>query len=297
MIEEAFERAKDKKVLFVGENIEDEYVYVEPLYKPSKETILAVHEVGGERFVGGVIAAARHLDGWCQTRAVYQHLPVKKKRYVQTGFNRKLFETYSGHMVSVGRIFRSTLDQAMRDSDIVVVLDFGHGLLGVEEREVLQGAKFLAVNAQSNAGNWGFNPVTKYKTADYVCVDYQEARFAVGDQWGPLEGIIDKICDQMDTDNVIVTEGSRGASWRGGHIPALETHPLDTMGAGDCFMAYTAPLIACGLPLPDAALVGCVAASIKTGIVGHRRSVHWDEVVWQVRNELSARHGKVAAQG
>ena len=32
-------------------------------------------------------------------------------------------------------------------------------------------SKFLAVSSQINAGNEGFNLVTKYKKADYCCVD------------------------------------------------------------------------------------------------------------------------------
>ena len=296
MFEEAFELARGKKVLFIGEAITDEYVYVSPLYRPSKEAILAVAEHSREEFVGGVHAAAAHIRGWCSIIVHAPLRPIRKMRYVQEGFNRKLFEVYSPTRLPAGdgRLNHHVAD-AVSDADIVIVLDFGHGWMTDERVEIVQGAKFLAVNAQSNAGNYGFNLVTKYKTADYVCVDVQEARLCVQDQWGPMDGVIAKICDRMDCDKVIVTEGRNGASWPGGHLPALETHPLDTLGAGDCFMAYTAPLIACGLGLPDAALVGCIAASMKTEIVGHRASVSHTAVLQRVRNELSARANRLIA--
>jgi bifunctional ADP-heptose synthase (sugar kinase/adenylyltransferase) len=281
-IERAFEEARRKNVLFVGEAVTDEYIYVEPLYKPSKETIIAVTEKYSEQFVGGVNAAAHHLDGWIKTRVISQWVPVVKTRYVQEGFNNKLFEIYSHHQVSpMSRRYD------VNEIDIAIVLDFGHGFINNEARDCLYTAPFLAVNAQSNAGNHGFNPVTKYKRADYVCVDYHEARLAVADQWGSLSWIIEKLSEKMQTEKIIVTAGRDGCYWPGGHLPALEGHPVDTIGAGDCFMAYTAPLIACGLSLPDAALVGTVAASLKTAIVGHRISVKHHDVLRLVRHELS----------
>jgi len=292
VIEQTFENARGKKVLFIGEAITDEYVYVSPLFRPSKEAILAVAQHNREEFVGGVHAAAAHIEGWCATTVRSQYFPVRKKRYVQQGFNRKLFEVYS---ISKAHLATRNIKEDIEDADVVIVLDFGHGLMTDYLVELVQRARFLAVNAQANAGNYGFNLVTKYKTADYVCVDVQEARLAVQDQWGPLDGVISKICDRMDCDKVIVTEGRNGASWPGGHLPALETHPVDTLGAGDCFMAYTAPLIACGLSLPEAALVGCVAAGMKTDIIGHKTSVKPDLVMERVRHELSLRDARATA--
>lgn len=296
MIEEVFAKAKGKKVLFVGERIEDQYVYVEPLYKPSKETVIAVHPIREENFDGGVFAAAAHLDGWCNTQVMTQWMSVRKKRFVQEGFNRKLFEVYENHHVHAC-LDSMRLATAVDEADIVIVLDFGHGLIDDATRAVLYEAKFLAVNAQSNAGNQGFNPVTKYRKADYVCVDYHEARLAVGMQWEPLEMVIGRLCERMGTDRVIVTQGRQGASWRGGRTPALEGNPVDTMGAGDCFMSYTAPLIWAGLSLPDAAFVGCVAAAIKTEIVGHKRPVNSDEVMARVSYELRSRNPESIRSG
>jgi sugar/nucleoside kinase (ribokinase family) len=296
MIEDAFAKARGRRVLFVGENIEDEYIYVEPLYKPSKETIIAVHEVSRETFTGGILAAAEHIRGWCQTRVVTQWRPVRKTRFVQAGFNHKLFEVYADHAVQ-SLLNGDELNEAVKASDIVIVMDFGHGLIDDSIREILYGAKFLAVSAQTNAGNHGFNPVTKYRHADYICVDYQEARLAVGDQWGALETVIERLCERMGTGRLIVTEGRRGASWRGGRCPALESHPVDTIGAGDCFMAYTAPLVATGLALADVALVGCIAAGMKTEIVGHRKSVNPETVLEAVRRHSDMANRRAVTQG
>jgi sugar/nucleoside kinase (ribokinase family) len=66
------------------------------------------------------------------------------------------------------------------------------------------------------------------------------------------------------------------------HVPAFALNGIDTMGAGDAFLAVTAPLIAAGLDLEAAAMVGNVAGAIKVGIIGHRRHVSRDELLQSV---------------
>lgn len=291
-IEEAFKAAKSLNVVFVGETIIDEYVYVEPLSKPSKELVLATAEKGSERFQGGIEAAAAHASKLCKVKVVSQPslAPLRKRRYVEQGFTRKLFEVYSKDKLTLSPVQRSEflakLTQAVAAADVVVVLDFGHGLLDSECRSILRDAKFLAVNSQSNAGNQGFNSVTKYRHADYVCVDIPELRLASQLQHGPIEDGLHLLSNLMGTDNIIVTAGREGAVWKGGTVPVLATKPVDTMGAGDCFLAFTAPLIATGLGVEEAAFVGTVAAGLKTEIVGHRQAVDSDVVLATVRSLL-----------
>ena len=47
----------------------------------------------------------------------------------------------------------------------------------------------------------------------------------------------------------------------------------------DAFLACTAPLVAAGLPLEQAAFVGNVAGGLKTGILGHREHVTRQDLV------------------
>jgi sugar/nucleoside kinase (ribokinase family) len=179
------------------------------------------------------------------------------------------------------------LQEAVKSSDVVVVLDFGHGLIANAEREMLASSRFLAVNAQTNTGNFGFNPVTKYIRADYVCVDEPEARLATGMRADPLPDVVRTLADNMHCQSMIVTNGRSGC-WscqrhdHPRHVPAFAHNGIDTMGAGDAFLAATAPLIAAGLDAESAALVGNVAGAIKVGIIGHRRHVGRDELVQSV---------------
>src|SRR6266700_3420126 len=254
-IVDAFEKADKLTIAFVGETIIDEYRYVQALGKPSKEPCLATVEIHSEWFKGGVAAAGLHGE-WPKTKTITSEQKIYKTRYVDTAFFRKLFEVYSVQRLSFtpqGRkeIYLS-LDEAIKTSDVVVVFDFGHGLIDKLARDMLENAKFLAINAQSNAGNYGFNPVTKYKHADLICVDDPEARLALKDQFGKAEVMITQIA-QFPGERAIITHGSQPTLTYDGtkvsRVPVFSSHGIDTMGAGDAFLAVTAPLVAVGLEL------------------------------------------------
>lgn len=292
-IEEAFEKAKSLKVAFVGETIIDEYVYGTPLSKPSKEFVLAMARHSNEEFCGGIFAASAHISDLCETRVVSQpqRAWVTKTRFVEQGFNRKLFEVYSPAQVVLSDKerdeFNRRVDIAMEWADVAIVIDFGHGLIDPQAREnLVEKSKFLALNAQTNAGNQGFNPVTKYIAADYICVDLPEAKLAAQDADAKPKDLIEFLASKMGTEQVIVTHGREGAYWSGGNVPAMSVKPVDTMGAGDCFLAFTACLIASGLGIEEAAFVGNVAGSMKTEIVGHRDRVKSDVLMQTVRSML-----------
>lgn len=307
------DRAKPLRVLMVGDTIIDEYEYVEALGKSAKEQIIATRSKGKEMFAGGVIATANHVADFCAEveivtsfgglddlgdfvrSAVKPNVRItacrrdgapttRKTRFVDTGYTRKLFEVYS---------FDDTLPDTKLESDVnglvaaragavdlVIVTDFGHGLITPGTIRVLQGkARFLAVNAQTNAGNHGYNLITKYPRADYICIDGTEARLAVSDKFGDL-GVIasESLPARVDCKRLIVTGGIHGCvtydAAVGVHrIPAFTRTVVDTVGAGDAFLAVTAPLVAIGGDMEQIGFVGNAAGALKVGIVGHRNSV------------------------
>lgn len=296
-IREALDKAKDLKVLFVGEPIIDEYRYVRTLNKSSKEPLVATVYDHQEEFHGGVWAASYNAKAISPSSSIIPcgDTVITKTRYVSADYNRKLFEVYSRDHVDLDEEDRSEFHGDLKDhvasADVVVAIDFGHGLINNATRAILQKAKFLAVNAQSNSANYGFNPVTKWLKANYVCVDAVEARLAVQDQTGSIEGVIKDLADSMECRQFIVTHGYHGtitldANFVSRQVPVFATEVVDTIGAGDAFLAVTAPLIAVGLELEAAAIVGNVAGAIKVGIVGHRRSIQRDELVGTVESLL-----------
>jgi len=220
---------------------------------------------------------------------------------VDADFNRKLFEVYSDRLIALHPVLRTKfemdLERELARADVVVVTDFGHGLFGPTPRSVVEtcGA-FLAINAQSNAGNFGFNPITNWKRADFICIDDPEARLAAGMREEPINEVVVKLASHgFRCDRVLVTHGKQGSYYWDfsdniepidGISPALASGGIDTIGAGDAVMAVTAPLIAVGLDMESAALVGNVVGALKIGIVGHRRHVGRDEIMGKLEEVL-----------
>lgn len=291
----AFDKADKLKIAFIGETIIDEYRYVSPLGKPAKECIIATVETREkEAFEGGVIAASKQAE-WLNTNVITSCQAMRKTRYIDPAYTRKLFEVYSDREIELNPGQRSRLqceiEEAIHEHDVVVVLDFGHGLLGGAERSMLMGGDvFLAVNAQTNTGNYGYNPITKYTKAEYACIDEPEARLATGLQIDPLFHVMGALKADRSYDDIIITNGRLGSfvstQTMPRQVPAFLINGIDTMGAGDAFLAATAPLIAAGLPAEAAALVGNVAGGLKVGIVGHRAHVTRQDLIATIETLL-----------
>jgi bifunctional ADP-heptose synthase (sugar kinase/adenylyltransferase) len=255
-------------VLVVGDGIVDEYVYVRAQGKSPKENIISNAIVSSERFNGGVWAAAAHVKTLCgRVRVSTGGNCVLKRRYVEQSYIRKLFETHESE---------KTPQEVIPDPagfDLCIVADFGHGCLTPELIERLAASKtFLAVNAQTNSANHGFNLITKYPRADYVVLDELEARLAAHDRDGPIEGVIER----LGFKRIVVTLGHNGAIGYDGafHRAKVQTQKVvDTMGAGDAFFCVTAPFAAAGADMPTLLAIGNAAGAIKCGVVGHRSAV------------------------
>lgn len=267
---ELIESVRDFKVLFVGHKIIDEYHYVTSLGKSPKEHLISVRFDRKEIFDGGVMAAANHVRDFCAIVDIYPVGPgVRKVRYVDPLYTRKLFEVhFKGHDLT-GRPWSD-------DYDALVITDFGHGKMP----DAFPGSKFLAVNAQTNSANVGYNLITKYDHADYIVIDEPEARLAAADRDSPIEDVILKLAKGR-CNKFVVTHGAYGAIGYDGsfhHAPAYTDRIVDTMGAGDAFFAITAPMAKHG-SMQDLLQIGNAAGALKTQIVGHRESVTKEKLV------------------
>jgi len=284
---ELIESIRDYRVLFVGDNIQDEYHYVIPLGKSPKEYLIPVKYESSEIFPGGVHAAANHLRTFCkQVDVLTNPNPIRKVRMVQKGVEReyikKLFEIhYQDELWNNGHI-----DDGY---DVVIVTDFGHGWVTREMIEKLTKAPFLAVCTQTNASNIGFNLITKYPKADYIVIDEPEARLADHNKDGAIENVMDALskgrCSKM-----IVTHGKHGAYGYQNRwffkCEALSEHVLDTLGAGDAFFSITAPMAKTG-DVRDLLLIGNAAGALKCGIIGNREPVTKEHLIEFLKTHVS----------
>ena len=267
---ELLARAAQKRVLFVGEKIIDVYHYVRPLGRPTKDAIVSVELIESEQFEGGLIAAKNHAENFCHVSWQAGGRILQKERYIEQSHLHKLFECYRDH----GEASRPLPDFSAYDC--VVVCDYGHGMADDKFIKALGSAKYLAINVQTNSGNYGFNLATKYSRANYLCVDEPEARLATQNRSGPIERCLEPLSDMLVAEKVVITLGKNGAVGicRGEIVrcKAFTDRIVDTMGAGDAFFAVSA-IVANEAPMENLLRIGNAAGAVKSGIVGHRASV------------------------
>jgi bifunctional ADP-heptose synthase (sugar kinase/adenylyltransferase) len=303
----------DVKVLVIGDIIIDEYHYCSGIGKSQKDNIIATKFLNEEIFAGGVLAAANHIAGFCRditllscigakndySDFIRSHLKanvkakfftrddsntVVKRRFIDPSFMNKLFELCyledSAQLpVSLEDKIYSYLDANLKKFDMVLVADFGHGLITPRIVKILcRKSKFLAVNVQTNSANMGFNLITKFERADYICIDEPELRLACHDRLSDLETLIARVSRLLKCGRIIITRGHRGSmvySKDEGFvsIPVFSTQVVDRIGAGDAYFSITSPCVFKNAPMNAVGFIGNAVGAAKVLIVGNRSPV------------------------
>lgn len=266
------ESVASDRVLFCGESIIDVYEYVSPLGKASKDLVLSVESVKKESFEGGIQAAVNHASSFVGMIDVWSDRSITKRRFVEGSYFRKVgIQVYDPPELN-----HAAIPSELASYHAVCVIDYGHGMMAQQYSERLEDeAAYLAVNVQTNSGNYGYNLATKYERCDYLVVDESEARLATQNQSGDIEKSLAEL--SYLSPKVIITLGRKGAiGWSttdGVKTCASFTESVvDTIGAGDAFFAVTAPMSRTG-SIQDLMLIGNAAGGLKAQTLGHSKPV------------------------
>lgn len=299
------------KVLVVGETILDQYTYCQPLGKTAKESIVATKFDSEELFAGGAVATANHLAGFCSAVTLltgvgpdrseekflrdkikpnirlaavrHQDRPtVRKQRFIEQESLRKMFEVQFLDDTPIAgkteKAFAALLERELPRHDLVIVNDFGHGVLTPRLRALINtSGRFLALNTQSNAANHGYNAVTKYGRADFVAIDEPELRVATRDKYGHIPELAASLRKTLKSKTFLVSRGSSGCvvltdgGWH--EAPALARRIVDRIGAGDALFAVTSPCAYRGMPPEVLCFIGNCVGALAIEIVGNRESI------------------------
>ncbi len=306
------ENARPLKVLAVGEAIIDEYQYCESIGKSAKEPILATRYLSTEKFAGGMLAVSNHVANFCdnvglltflgtedtQEDFVRQHVKsnvekvflykensptIVKRRFIESYLMTKLFEVYVINDEEISKTESQTLCGKLRDIlpkyDMVIVVDYGHGMLTGDSIDVLcSQARFLAVNTQANAGNRGFNTISKYPRADYVCIAEHEIRLEYRNQRGDIRDMLLDVSQNLGCGRVVVTRGNRGCLGYNKEegffeVPAFAHQVVDRVGIGDAFLSLTSLCVAQNAPMEIVGFIGNVVGAEAVATVGNRTPI------------------------
>jgi len=307
------EDGRSLRVLVVGEAIIDEYHYCETMGKSGKEPILATRYLHSETFAGGILAVANHVAAFCDRVSVLTilgrqdglpdptepfvrgHLnptiepiflyqddapTIVKRRYLESYPLQKLFEVYYLKHMEENNPTAATLCQRLEtilpEYDVVIVTDYGHGMLVPEAVEILcRKARFLAVNTQTNADNQGFNTISKYPRADFISLSEKELRLEVRSKQRDVCSIMQEVAEGLDCRTMLITRGILGNMVYDrdtgiSKSPVLSNQILDRVGAGDAVLSAAALCVAQGIPGEVLGLLGNVVGAQAVATVGHR---------------------------
>ncbi|MDD2707161.1 MAG: PfkB family carbohydrate kinase [Verrucomicrobiae bacterium] len=307
---EWLERAAALRPLVVGEAIIDEYVFCQAIGKSSKDPVLAVLQGHVETYAGGTLAIANHLSGLCEEVQLVTQLggaerredfvrsalrpnvrpvfltkssspTIHKRRLVDQYTGNKLFEIYVMDDRQTGSddmaLLSEALQKAFKEADLTMVADYGHGMLSPQLIELLcESAPFLCVNVQTNAGNRGFNSISKYRRADYVCLNAGEVEMETRRRNENIKPSVEEMSKRVKCARFTVTRGKQGichydTDQGTTEIPALASRVADRVGAGDAVLAVTSLLVKLGAPWDIVGFLGNLAGAQLVAELGNRK--------------------------
>ena len=313
-IKKIIEDLKDINVLVVGETIIDEYVFCEALGKSGKESVLALRNLRSEKYLGGALAISQNLVEFVKNITVLScigdrdqnltfikknidkriNLKFLKKNNSQTILKKRFLDDVDGKKIlgvyninddnlntNEEKTFLKHLDQLIKKNDIVIVSDYGHGIITDKiAKFITRKSKKLSVNAQVNAANIGFHNIRKYKKFDTLIINATELRHEMRERSGNFLFLAKKLKKEINVKNIIVTQGKNGAMGTNNqnipyHCPSFTDQVIDKIGAGDTLFAIYSLFISnntidIDLPL----LLSSLAAAENVKIMGNKKPIN-----------------------
>ena len=322
------ERLRGLRVALVGETIIDEYVYTDAIGKSGKEPMLVCRHVSQEAQGGGVLAIANHLSEFCesvelvsalgaedcreefvrstlsprvQPRFIYKQASptIVKRRYLDAYSLAKLMGVYHYNPAALCRedeaALGALLRSALQNADLVIVADYGHGLLTPKlVDQLVTTSAFLAVNTQMNAANQGYHTLSKYRRLDYACLHEGELRLDARDLHGDLMGLAKAALERFDARALTVTRGKQGSlllhrEAGAFETPALATRVLERVGAGDAVLALTSLALARGVQPELVGILGNLAGAQQISVMGNSQHIKKARLLEQLQEHLPER--------
>lgn len=304
------------KVLIVGDLIFDRYTTLQVQGLTSKNRILSGRYISDEVQAGGALAVYRHIreftkyvkliglvgaESWAQetlsefiepegdaivrspdfTTIVKQRFvePRSKGKELSKLFSVNFIDEHPPSLLLQNQLIERLAGE-IRHYDLVLVMDFGHGVMEDLIRDFVQDQSgFLAVNCQTNSNNHGFNVLNRrYRRADAFTLDQTELHLAVGRRHVDYGAELATLAAQLGSRYAWLTRGLVETLGRN-CVPEIcacapfERAVVDTLGAGDAFCAVASLAAASRLPLNIATFMGQLAGAQAVRIVGNSEPI------------------------
>ena len=299
---------KNKKILIVGEIIIDEYITTDAIGKSGKEPMMVVKKKDEIKFLGGSGYVANLCSNFSNHIEIVSFLGQtnSEKKFVMNNLNKKIkynFFTksnsptilktrYLDHykkskMLGIYNIndetinnkeevkFFKFLKKNLKKYDIIIVNDYGHGIITSKIRNLfsIYKDKFF-LNTQINSFNRGYHTVYKYKKINSLVINESELRYETSDRNSNLINLAKKIREKINIKNIVVTRGNLGcvlidSANKVYECPAFNKKSIDTIGAGDTFFALLSMCFGSKIDNYISLLISSLAAGYSANQLGN----------------------------
>lgn len=209
---------------------------------------------------------------------------VAKHRYLVD--EAKLFKVDEGQAAPLdSRDEEIMSEQVLAAADgacAVIFADFGYGTItgGLLSRVLAPLRATVPILTADVSGRQ--SNLTKFQGVDLLCPTEREVRETLHDFSSGLGAVVANLLNKIQAKQAIITLGKQGLvtfdraegsspqdRLRSEYLPALASHSVDPLGAGDALLAVASLTLAVGGSLQAAALLGSLAAAIEVQSLGN----------------------------
>lgn len=298
------------RVLVVGDLIVDEYITCDPLGMSQEDPTIVVTPVETQTFVGGAGIVAAHAAGLgadvsfvsvvgndptaefarAQLAAVNVRCAFFPDRTRSTT-RKQRFRAAGKTLLRVNHLRQHAVDHDIADAitaavleqldqvDLLLFADFNYGCLPQPVVETITAAAIahgIPIAADSQASSQ-LSDISRFKHATLITPTEREARLALRDFESGLAVISEKLQQQANARNILITLGGEGVLvWAHDNgeagterLPAFNPTPCDVAGAGDSLFTCTALALCTGADIWSSTYLGSIAAALQVSRIGN----------------------------
>lgn len=318
-IKKIIDSIKSLKILLIGEVIIDQYNFCKVIGKSGKEPVLTFQKLTSKKFLGGAGAIANHLSNFSNNVVLFSYIgdrsselkfikkelnkniklnfiskkfssTILKEKYLQIYDNRKVFSTYSFNdedlNIEQNNKVLKYLNKNIKKHNLVIVCDYAHGFLSLKAADMIsKKSSYLAANCQINSANINSHTLKKYKNYELLVINEGELRHELRNNSENIRKLIITIVNELNIENVIVTQGSEGVTLYSRkekkfyYCPAFANKIIDKVGAGDAMFAIASICLKKNIDKNLLLLISSLGASQVIETIANSKSVNKTEIL------------------
>lgn len=312
---------KNLRPLVIGETIIDQYNFCHVLGKSGKEPHLVLKDEYKENYLGGAAAISNHVSAFCNevnfitslgSRESYLSFIKKKlqsninlnfildkdsptilkKRYIDIISKNKLIGVYtineSNFKNDIDKKLKKIILKNISNTDLIIISDYGHGLISSDNaNELGKMNKFISLNAQVNASNYGFHSLEKYKKINTLLINENELRHEMRDKLEDIYFLAKKIKKKFGIKILVVTRGKNGAfmvneNMNISECPAFADKVVDKVGAGDTMLSVISLCLKKRIPSDLTLFLGSLAGANAVENIGNSQILNKNSLLRKI---------------